>query len=46
VARAASLAGRKSEELEELIDESNVSGDEIRKLPLIERAKIFIYRTL
>jgi len=46
VARAASLAGRKSEELEEMIDESKVNSKDLSSLPLMERAKIYIYRTL
>jgi len=46
VARAASLAGRKSEELDEIIDESKISKEEYRRLPLIERLKIIIYKTL
>ena len=46
VARAASLAGRKSEELDEIIDESKISKDEYKRLPLIEKLKIMIYKTL
>jgi hypothetical protein len=41
----ASLAGRKHEELAEMIDESKVNNDS-SKLPLMERAKIYIYKTL
>ncbi len=46
VARAASLAGRKSEELDEILDEANVSAEEQKKLPLIEKLKLLIYKTL
>ena len=46
VARAASLAGRKSEELDEIIDESKISKEEYKRLPLIEKLKIMIYKTL
>jgi len=45
VARAASLAGRKHEELAEMLDEGAIkSGGE--GLPLMERAKVWIYKTL
>lgn len=40
----ASLAGKKSEELEEMIDESKIDSSE--DLPFMERLKIFIYKTL
>ena len=46
VARAASLAGRKSEELDEILDEANVSAEEQKMLPLIEKLKLLIYKTL
>ena len=46
VARAASLAGRKSEELDEIIDESKITKEEYARLPIIERLKILIYKTL
>lgn len=46
VARAASLAGNKAEELDELIDESKVNLEDKSQLPLIERMKVFIYKTL
>jgi len=37
VARAASLAGRKSEELDEIIDESKLTKEEYSRLPIIDR---------
>eukprot|EP00347_Sterkiella_histriomuscorum_P000568 403375347 len=43
VARAASLAGKKSEEFEEILDEVNTDQS---KLPFMERAKVYIYKTL
>ena len=46
VARAASLAGRKSDELDEIIDESKLTKEEYSRLPLIERLKMLIYKTL
>jgi hypothetical protein len=46
VARAASLAGRKHEELAEMIDESKVNSADQAQLPFMERAKIWIYKTL
>ena len=46
VARAASLAGRKSEELDEIIDESKLTKEEYSRLPIIERLKMLIYKTL
>lgn len=46
VARAASLAGKKHEELAEMIDESKINSSDQSKLPLMERAKIWIYKTL
>ena len=46
VARAASLAGRKSDELDEIIDESKLTKEEYNRLPLIERLKMLIYKTL
>ena len=45
VARAASLAGRKHEELAEMLDENAVKSDG-KGLPLMERAKVWIYKTL
>lgn len=46
VARAASLAGKKSEELDEMIDEKNVNKKDLSGLPIIERLKVLIYKTL
>jgi vacuole membrane protein 1 len=46
VARAASLAGKKAEELDEIIDEAQMGSDQYKKLPIIERLKILIYKTL
>ena len=46
MARAASLAGRKSEELDEIIDESKLTKEEYSRLPIIERLKMLIYKTL
>ena len=40
----ASLAGRKHEELAEMLDESKLLSGE--KLPLMDRAKLLIYKTL
>lgn len=42
----ASLAGRKHEELADMIDESKVNSKDLSKMPLIERAKIYIYKIL
>lgn len=42
----ASLAGRKSDEIEELLEEVNARSGDQKKLPLMERAKIYIYKTL
>lgn len=46
VARAASLAGKKAEELDEILEEAQMGSDGKKNLPLIERLKIFIYKTL
>jgi vacuole membrane protein 1 len=46
VARAASLAGKKSEELDEILEEVNVGSDQYKTLSLVERLKILIYKTL
>lgn len=43
VSRAASLAGKKQEEIEELAQETQKSTNE---LPLIERAKVWLYKNL
>jgi vacuole membrane protein 1 len=43
VARAASLAGKKSEELEEI--EGEISKD-VKQLTFTEKAKVYIYKTL
>jgi vacuole membrane protein 1 len=40
------LAGKKSEELDEMIDENNVNRKDLSGLPLIERLKVLIYKTL
>jgi hypothetical protein len=40
------LAGRKHEELAEMLDESKLLGTEQKKLPLMERLKLLIYKTL
>jgi hypothetical protein len=40
------LAGKKSEELEELIDESKIDSEESKNLPFIEKLKIWLYKTL
>lgn len=42
----ASLAGKKSEELDEMIDEKNVNAKDLSGLPIIERLKVLIYKTL
>jgi len=44
VARAASLAGRKHEELEEMLDEDKLSKSS--NLSFMDKAKLVLYRTL
>eukprot|EP00350_Pseudokeronopsis_sp_OXSARD2_P009080 CAMPEP_0170552672 /NCGR_PEP_ID=MMETSP0211-20121228/10546_1 /TAXON_ID=311385 /ORGANISM="Pseudokeronopsis sp., Strain OXSARD2" /LENGTH=265 /DNA_ID=CAMNT_0010860543 /DNA_START=397 /DNA_END=1194 /DNA_ORIENTATION=- len=45
VSRAASLAGKKNEELEEMIDQEKL-GVPLTQLPFLDRAKVIMFKTL